>query len=298
MNSFARMVVCLIICVILLGCESNKEEDVQVTLSYNHTPRQSEYPEANFKEYYKRPLLKPVLQRHQINVKDFLEKNIYDKTELDENLKGTVEVPVDIKLEVEYENYTLEQPQIYYESGTSDPFIVTHNSSPTTTVTVPVSVNPNHPSQVVEEEIVEETITTHTFSWSDNFTYNVSPTQTQKQTYIDFWDNASHYSWDNISIGNSDNITVCDNKTILSDIAANIDNTTYEFQGRYCNGLYWTIGRCGWGNEISAFPASVKDCQCRTDGYVVRPLISNKNWGGVGKSCGAPSQTLQVILKR
>ena len=54
----------------------------------------------------------------------------------------------------------------------------------------------------------------------------------------------------------------------------------------------------GCGNEISAFLVSTKDCQCRQKGYVVRPLISNKNWGGVGKSCGAPSQTLQVILNR
>jgi len=27
-------------------------------------------------------------------------------------------------------------------------------------------------------------------------------------------------------------------------------------------------------------------------------LIGNKNWGGVGKSCGAESQTLQVILQK
>ena len=32
--------------------------------------------------------------------------------------------------------------------------------------------------------------------------------------------------------------------------------------------------------------------------YTVRPLIGNANWGGVGKSCSASNQTLQVILKR
>ena len=49
---------------------------------------------------------------------------------------------------------------------------------PTTTVTIPVSVNTNHPSQVVEEEVVDnETIDNETIlvetqiiSWSDNFT--------------------------------------------------------------------------------------------------------------------------------
>ena len=134
-------------------------------------------------------------------------------------MSGTVMAPVDVQLEVQYKNYTFEHPQIHYESGTSPPFTVSHSSPRTTTVTVPVSVNPNHPSQVVEEEIVDNetvvTITTHTFSWSDNFTYNVASTQTQRQTYIDFWDNASHYIWDNISIGNPDNMTTCDNKTIL-----------------------------------------------------------------------------------
>ena len=98
---------------------------------------------------------------------------------------GTVQVPVNIKLEVEYKNFTFEDPQIHYESGTSDPFSVSHSSPATTTVTVPVSVNPNHPSQVVEEEIVDnttvETTTTHIFLWSDNFTYNTTPTQTQSK---------------------------------------------------------------------------------------------------------------------
>ena len=292
------MVVCLIIGVFLLSCESDKEEDIKVALNYKQ-PRQADYPEANHRYYNQRPVL---VQKHHIDLTDFIQKHLYDETDLDENMSGTVMAPVDVQLEVQYKNYTFEHPQIHYESGTSPPFTVSHSSPRTTTVTVPVSVNPNHPSQVVEEEIVDnetvETTTTHVFSWSDNFTYNVASTQTQRQTYIDFWDNASHYIWDNISIGNPDNMTTCDNKTILGDIAENMDNVTYEFRGRYCNGLYWTIGRCGFGNEISAFPASVKDCQCRTDGYVVRPLISNRNWGGVGKSCNAPSQTLQVILKR
>ena len=107
--------------------------------------------------------------------------------------------------------------------------------------------------------------------------------------------------WDNISIGNPDNMTTCDNSSLISEIALNIQNSTYEFQGRLCNGLYWTLGKCGWGNELSAFDRSRKDCAClkTTDiGYTIRPLIGNTNWGGVGVSCNAQSQTLQVILKR
>ena len=295
------MVVCLIIGVFLLSCEKLKDEDLKITLNYDHK-RQSEYPEANFRQYYQRPV-QP--QRHHINIKDFIQKNIYDETELNDDLTGTVQVPVNIKLEVEYKNFPYEDTQIHYDSGTSDPFSVSHSSPATTTVTVPVSVNPDHPSQVVEEETVDnvtiETITTHTLLWSDNFTYRVKPTQTQEQSYIQFWDNASNYVGDNISIGNPDNMTTCDNSSLISEIALNIQNSTYEFQGRLCNGWYWTLGKCGWGNELSAFDRSRRDCAClkSTDiGYTIRPLIGNTNWGGVGASCNAQSQTLQVVLKR
>ena len=276
------------------SCLGEEETDIKVTLNYEH-PRQQEYPEANYRTG--RPVL---VQKHHIDLTDFIRKNVYDQTELDENMTGTIMAPVNVQLEVNYKNYTFEHPQLHYESGTSLPFTVYHHSPRTTTVTIPVSINPDYPVEEVEtidNETIETTVTT-IFSWSDNFTYNVASTQTQRQTYIDFWDNASHYIWDNISIGNPDNMTWCDNKTIIGDISENMDNTSYEFQGRFCNGMYWTIGRCGFGNEISAFPASVKDCQCRTDGYVVRPLISNRNWGGVGKSCNAPSQTLKIILSK
>ncbi len=277
---------------LLVACEGQKEEDLKIKLNYEHQQSQPRY----------RTGARPVLtSSHHINVRDVLEKYIYDSTVLNNQMTGTVLVPIDVNLEVEYKNYTFDHPKIHYESGISDPFSVSFNSPPTRTVTISVDINPDYPIQeteTVDNETIETIVTTHTLLWSDNFTYNTTPTQTQRQTYIDFWDNASNYSWDNISIGNPDNMTWCDNTTMINEITLNFDNVTYEFQGRYCNGLYWTVGRCGWGNEISAFPVSTKDCQCRQKGYVVRPLISNKNWGGVGKSCGAPSQTLQVILNR
>ena len=290
----------LIVATSLISCEGQKEEDVKVTLNYEH-PRQEEYPEANF-----RTGARPVMvQKHHIDLTDFIQKHIYDETELDENMTGTVMAPVNVQLEVQYKNYTFEEPQIHYESGISDPFVVTHNSPPTTTVTVPVSVNPDHPSQVVDtdnetEEIVETTVTT-ILSWSDNFTKNVVPSQTQVQIYKDFWDNASSQTWDNISIGNPDNMTSCTNSTFINDFLRNKDNASFEVYGLYCDGMYWTIGKCGWGLELSAFDRQRRDCAClkSTDiGYTIRPLIGNKNWGGVGKSCGADSQTLQVILQK
>ena len=283
----------------LISCESQKEEDIKVTLNYEH-PRQKEYPEANFRTGA-RPV---VVQKHHIDLTDFIQKHIYDETELDENMTGTVMAPVNIQLEVQYKNYTFEEPQIHYESGISDPFVVTHNSPPTTTVTVPVSVNPDHPSQVVDtdnetEEIVEETTTILT--WSDNFTIGQSATQEQEQSYKDFWTLASENQWDNISIGSPDDMVSCSNSTFINDFLRNKDNASFEVYGLYCDGMYWTIGKCGWGLELSAFDRQRRDCAClkSTDiGYTIRPLIGNTNWGGVGKSCNAVSQTLQVILQK
>ena len=160
---------------------------------------------------------------------------------------------------------------------------------------------------MVEEEVVDnETIDNETIlvetqilSWSDNFMRGV--TQQQEQTYKDFWDNASSQTWDNISIGNPDNMTTCTNSTFINDFLRSKDNASFEVRGLYCDGMYWTIGKCGWGLELSAFDKPRSYCAClkSTDiGYTIRPLIGNTNWGGVGKSCNADSQTLQVILQK
>ena len=288
----------LIVATSLISCESQKEEDVKVSLTYSH--------EQSRQKSIRSPI---VISKHTIDVADYDYKNIYDSTELDQSMTGTVMVPVDVNLEVQYKNYTLEEPKIHYESGISDPFVVTHSSPPTTTVTIPVSVNTNHPSQVVEEEVVDnETIDNETIlvetqilSWSDNFMRGVRATQQQEQTYKDFWDNASSQTWDNISIGNPDNMTTCTNSTFINDFLRSKDNASFEVKGLYCDGMYWTIGKCGWGLELSAFDKPRSYCAClkSTDiGYTIRPLIGNTNWGGVGKSCNADSQTLQVILQK
>ena len=283
----------LIVATSLISCESQKEEDVKVSLTYSH--------EQSRQKSIRSPI---VISKHTIDVADYDYKNIYDSTELDQSMTGTVMVPVDVNLEVQYKNYTLEEPQIHYESGFSDPFVVTHSSPPTTTVTIPVSVNTDHPSQVVEEEVVDnETILVETqiLSWSDNFTKGQVPNLIQEQIYKDFWNNASSQTWDNISIGNPDNMTTCTNSTFINDFLRNKDNASFEVYGLYCDGMYWTIGKCGWGLELSAFDRQRRDCAClkSTDiGYTIRPLIGNKNWGGVGKSCDANSQTLQVILQK
>ena len=278
----------------LIACESQKEEDVRISLNYEHKQTQPRY----------RSGARPVLTAsHHINVRDVLEKYIYDSTVLNDSMTGTVLVPIDVNLEVEYKNYTFDYPKIHYESGVSDPFTVSFNSPPTRTVTISVDINPDYPVEEVEtvdNETIETTVTT-ILSWSDNFTKSVSPSQIQIQTYKDFWDNASSQTWDNISIGNPDNMTSCTNSTFINDYIRNKDNSSFEVYGLYCDGMYWTIGKCGWGLEISAFDRQRRDCACLNSndiGYTIRPLIGNRNWGGVGKSCGAESQTLKIILSK
>ena len=284
----------------ITSCIGEKEEDIKVTLNYKHeNKKQKEYPEANY-----RTGARPVLvAKHKIDVRSFQEKYIYDSTVLDDEMKGTISVPIEVGLEVRYENYSFDVPKIYYESGLSDPFIVGFNSPPTRTVTIPVSINPNHPSQVVEEEVVDNVtiVETNIYSWSDNFTYNKVVTQKQQNMYKVFWDNASNYEWDNISIGSPNNLTTCSNSTLINDFLDNKDNQSFEVYGVFCDGMYWSIGKCGWGLEISAHERLTRVCACKksTDNsYTIRPLIGNANWGGVSKSCSAESQTLKVVLRR
>ena len=223
----------LAILILLLNCEKLEEEEIKVSLTYNH------------EQMRQRSIRTPiVVSKHTIDVKDYNYKHIYDSTELDSStLTGTVEVPVNVNLEVEYKNYTLEQPQIHYESGISSPFIVTHSSPPTTTVTISVSVNSDYPVQeteTVDNEttectencIVDNSTVTDNVTWSDNFIRGVVTTQTQRANWRDFWDNLSvSDNWSYISVGHIDNVThFCDNSSIVSQIITQIQS--YQFRKR------------------------------------------------------------------
>ena len=96
--------------------------------------------------------------------------------------------------------------------------------------------------------------------------------------------------WTNISIGNPDNLVTCDNASeIISLYKSGSDGSLV------CNNKTWYVGSCGSGMSIAV--NSSGDCQCGSNSWTVRPGIGNNNWGGVGKECGADSQTLTVILE-
>ena len=276
-----------IIGLLIVSCEDIKEEQLTVDLEYNHNPRryQKEYPEANF-------------HRHNIVVNP----NVID-TDLDSNMSARVNVPLNVDLSVDYKSFTTTYPDIYYEYGSSDPFVVTYHSPSTVNVGIRVSVNPNYPIEETETidntTIDNTTIDNVTLIWSDNFTYNVSPTQEQKTRWVEFLDNMSNDNWSSISIGNPDNMTTCDNATLLSNVIAETkENANYELLKQSCNDMFWNWGICYNGREISAYSTPQNDCRCATSGYTLRPSFFNKNWGGVGKACNADNQTLQVILQK
>jgi len=280
----------ILLFILLGGCiDVKKEEQIKVGLNYEHA-------------YRTRLVSDPVPVRHHIDV---LTGNIiHASADLDTNLSARVEIPVDISLTVDYKNYTSQYPDIHYEYGTSDPFYVTHHSPDSLTINISVAVNSNYP--VEETETIDNTtidnetvVITDNLTWSDNFTYNVAPTQEQKIRWIEFIDNMTNDNWTSISIGNPDNMTTCDNATLLSNVIAETkENATYELLKQSCNGMYWNWGICYNGREIGAYSTPQNDCRCAISGYTLRPSFFNKNWGGVGKACNSDNQTLQVILSK
>ena len=289
----------LLVFLLLFGCEKTKEQPLKVGLSYEHESHRNRYFSGSLPN------------RHLI---DILNRNtIIVSAELDSQLKTTVEVPVDTSLHIDYKNYKQQYPDIYYEYGSSNPFYVTHNSPDSITITIAVSVNPNYPiekDQTIDNETIECTenctvdnaSVTDNVTWSDTFFRGVTPTQEQRAKFIAFTDNLTVGTYRKIWIGNTDNVTWCDNETLIDSVISNYDNMTYSFKGQYCGEMYWTFGKCGAGNEISAFPSVIADCACRGVGYTIRPLIGNQNWGGVEGSCTKnqtlDNQTLQIILEK
>ena len=289
----------LLVFLLLFGCEKTKEQPLKVGLSYEHESHRNRYFSSSLPN------------RHLI---DILNRNaIIVSAELDSQLKTTVEVPVDTSLHIDYKNYKQQYPDIYYEYGSSNPFYVTHNSPDSITITIAVSVNPNYPiekdetidnetTECTENCTVDNASVTDNVTWSDTFFRGVTPTQEQRAKFIAFTDNLTVGTYRKIWIGNTDNVTWCDNETLIDSVISNYDNMTYSFRGQYCGEMYWTFGKCGAGNEISAFPSVIADCACRGVGYTIRPLIGNQNWGGVEGSCTKnqtlDNQTLQIILEK
>lgn len=287
----------VLLLVLLFGCDTNEKQQ-SISLDYSHPTRYSS---------------REVAVRHNIKV----EPNIAD-TDLDFNMTARITVPIDVQMTVDYKNYTTTYPNIYYEYGSSDPFTVTAHSPNSITISISTAINSNYPieeTETIDNETTEctenctvdnETIVyTDNVTWSDNFTYNVATTQSDISKWENFWDNFSvSDNWSYISVGHIDNATFsCDNKSIVTQIITQIQNDNVTNWNTVCDNVTWVTGQCGRGIELKATVESNKsgDCRCASisdNTTTIRPAIKNKNWGGVGKSCSAPSQSLEVMLKR
>ena len=285
----------VLLLVLLFGCDTNEKQQ-SISLDYSHPTRYSS---------------REVAVRHNIKV----EPNIAD-TDLDSNMTARITVPIDVQMTVDYKNYTTTYPNIYYEYGSSDPFTVTAHSPNSITISISTAINSNYPieetetidnetTECTENCTVDNSTVTDNVTWSDNFIRGVVTTQTQRANWRDFWDNLSvSDNWSYISVGHIDNVThFCDNSSIVSQIITQIQSDNITNWNASCNQMNWITGGCGAGLsiELSVKLTGTGDCACnRTNDNTttIRPAITNRNWGGVGVTSGASSQSLEVILRK
>ena len=65
-----------------------------------------------------------------------------------------------------------------------------------------------------------------------------------------------------------------------------------------CENRKWNVGIVDLGAvELNAGSFNEVNT-CNRQEASVKPLLGSRNWGGIGVTCGAPSQTLEVILTR
>lgn len=146
--------------------------------------------------------------------------------------------------------------------------------------------------------------------FSANFTAGAAPTAALEQAWDEFRSNSSG-DFASIEIKNSFNAgIVCSDPVVATQIAGEL-NTHVPVPGMFasfdCQGVLWNVGSCSATGadsvELNA-GSNAAVCLCG-QGAVVRPKIGSANWGGIGSefggsggTCGAPAQTLEVVLTR
>ena len=155
-----------LILLLLVGCGDLPDEgtlrrhETSVTITYNH-PSTHDIELTRYNKSTRTLIENTWPVRHNIKV----EPDIAD-IDLDEDLRAEVEVPVDKPMVVHYTNWTQEQPDIHFQSGKSDEFIVTWEDDYIVKVWVDVDINPDYPFPEEEDETVdnetEETVDNET----------------------------------------------------------------------------------------------------------------------------------------
>ena len=156
-----------LILLLLVGCVDLPDEgtlkrhETSVTITYNH-PSTHDIELTRYNKSTRTLIENTWPVRHNIKV----EPDIAD-IDLDEDLRAAVEVPVDKPMVVHYTNWTYEEPDIHFQYGESEEFIVTWEDDYIVKVWVDVDINPDYPFPEEEED---ETVDNETEETVDNET--------------------------------------------------------------------------------------------------------------------------------
>ena len=155
------MIKLLLILLVLVGCGrlsdegELKKQSASIRISYNGLQFQNMDFQRDRSARAITSLQDPFPIYHFISVEPEVEQLM-----LDNDMSAEVLVPVETPLWVEYMNWTQEQPEIYYQYGVSDKFVVTHDSPEKVVVNISVDVNPEYPfpeDETTDNETEENT---------------------------------------------------------------------------------------------------------------------------------------------
>jgi len=149
--------------------------------------------------------------------------------------------------------------------------------------------------------------------WTLPATVNYTSTASQTVIYSEYFTSGAYYSPGSVQYDhwvsfraalNGGSFTSLTIKGSNDATGVSVTNPTIATQIAYAlytnsagtwtsDGRVWKTGNCGGGIELSA---DGDMCQC-SNGYILRPMIGNSNWGGVaGPTCGAANQQMTVIF--
>ena len=129
------------------------------------------------------------------------------------------------------------------------------------------------------------------------FTSGVTTTAELKQQWLDFQarlvDFQAHgRTFDRVTIrGSEDPVGLTCTGDTANTIATNVGNrTTYNVD---CDGNTWDMSGASW----YGVGAQGSYGSCLNPGYIIRPDITNVNWGGInGATCSGVTQTMEIIF--
>ena len=138
-----------------------------------------------------------------------------------------------------------------------------------------------------------------TITYSQSFTSGVSPTNVQCNGWVTFCSSlvaGNQYTGFQLTSTASSTVYTCTDATVATAIATAMRTGVTTTQTS--DGHTWYVGTgCGLGcGTISVeLAADQGTCSCGSD-CSIRPQINNSNWGGIGTTCFAPSQTLTLVF--